>query len=271
MLAVLNSSIDPRPLALCRILVGLAAAAFTFEWVGVLARAASGKYIAIPAIDGLPHLAPQFVAILFAVSLAGAVAMMLGVAGRMPSLLVAATTGTVLLTEHQAYSNHLVLLFSLSLLLGMSGAAGAWSLSRDRIADGVPYWPAFLIKAQITSIYAWTAISKLTPDYLDGRVLRTFLHPWVPLAQDVLPAVAVLSVVAEASLAVFLWVPQFRKAAFALGGALHLGIVVLLQDPASLIGFAMLMATGYVLFAWTGAPQHALTGNATQPSRVGDS
>jgi hypothetical protein len=253
-LAVLNGSIDPRPLALCRILVGLAGAGFAFEWIGVLARAASGQYMAVPVVSGMPTPTPAFVVSLFAVSLVGALAMVLGVAGRVPALLVAVTTVTVLLVEQQAYSNHLVLLSSLSLLLGMSGAAQAWTLSRSTRAAEVPYWPAFLIKAQITSVYAWTAISKLNPDYLDGRVLSTFLQPWVPVPHHLLPAFAALSVLAEATLAIFLWVPKLRKPAFAMGAALHLGILVLLQDPAPLIGFAMLMAAGYVLFAWAQEP-----------------
>lgn len=254
MLTLLTSSIDPRPLALCRILVGLAAAGFVFEWGGVLARAASGDYMVLPAIGGLPALSPAFVVVLFAVSLAAALAMVLGVAGRMPALLVATTTAVVLLAEQQAYSNHLVLLFALSLFLGMSGAAQAWSVSRKPRASGVPYWPAFLIMAQTTTLYAWTAISKVNPDYLSGRVLGTYLQPWVPVPQEMLPVFAALSIVAEALLAVCLWIQKLRKPAFAMGAGLHLGIVVLLQNPAPLIGFAMLMAAGYVLFAWTMEP-----------------
>lgn len=247
--AVLNASIDPRLLAICRILVGLAAAGFAFEWIGVLARAASGNYLTLPIVEGLLKVSPQFVIGLFVMALIASLAMVLGVAGRLASLLVAATTATVMLADQQTYSNHLVLLFVLSLFLGFSGSHEAWTLSRSPKAGWVPYWPAFLVKAQVSSVYAWTAAAKVNQEYLSGEVLDTYLNPWVPLPQELLPVAAVMSIVGEASLAVLLWIPSLTKLTIALGGALHLGIVVLLQDPAPLVGFAMLMATGYVLAA----------------------
>jgi hypothetical protein len=264
MLAVLSAWVDPRPLAICRILVGLAAAGFAFEWIGVLVRAASGNYLALPAVEGLLTVSPQFVIGLFVTALIAALAMVLGVAGRLAPILVAATTGTVLLADQQTYSNHLVLLFVLSLFLGFSGGDQAWALSRSPKSSWVPYWPAFLVKAQVSSVYAWTAIAKINPEYLGGEVLDTYLHPWVPIPQELLPVVAVMSIVAEGSLAVLLWIPQVRKLTIALGAGLHVGIVLLLQDPAPLIGFAMLMATGYVLAAM---PAWKVTGSGYAANR----
>lgn len=264
MLAVLSAWADPRPLAICRILVGLAAAGFAFEWIGVLVRAASGNYLALPAIEGLLTVSPQLVIGLFVTALIASLAMVLGVAGRLAPLLVAATTGTVLLADQQTYSNHLVLLFVLSLFLGVSGGDQAWALSRGHKVGWVPYWPVFLIRAQVSSVYAWTAIAKVNPEYLSGEVLETYLHPWVPIPWDLLPVVAIASIVAEASLAVLLWIPRFRKVTIALGAGLHIGIVVLLQDPLPLIGFAMLMATGYVLAAM---PARKVTGSGCAANR----
>lgn len=246
---ILSDVMDPRPLALARMLVGLAAAGFSFEWISVLARAASGKYLAFPVLAGWPAPSPVFVLVLFAVSLVASAAMVLGLAGRIPALLVSGTTAAVLLVDQQTYSNHLVLLMMLSGFLGMSGAAEAWTVSRAEHPARVPYWPAFLIQAQITTVYAWTAIAKINPQYLSGEVLGTYLQPWAPIPSGLLPVAAVLSIIAEAFLAVGLWVARTRNLALVAGGALHLGIVVLLQDPAPLVGFAALMAGGYVLFA----------------------
>lgn len=245
-----TSTIDPRPLAMARILVGLVAAGFSLEWYWVLSRAASGKYLTIPVFDGWPAPTPALVSALFAVSLVSSVAMVLGLAGRLPAILVGTSAAAVLLMDQQTYSNHMVLLISLAMAVGMSGAAQAWSLSRTPRTARVPYWPALLIKAQITTLYAWTAVAKINPQYLSGEVLGTYLQPWVPIPEHLLPVAALLSIVTEAFLAVALWIPAIRKFAFVVGAGLHVGIVVMLQSPAPLVGFGMLMLSGYILFAW---------------------
>jgi hypothetical protein len=255
---ILSDVMDPRPLALARILVGLAAAGFSFEWISVLARAASGKYLAFPVIPGWPAPSPVFVLVLFAVSLVASAGMVLGLAGRIPALLASAATAAVLLSDQQTYSNHLVLLMMLAGFLGMSGAAEAWTVSRAQHPARVPYWPAFLIKAQVTTVYAWTAFAKVNPQYLSGEVLGTYLQPWAPIPDGLLPLAAVLSIMVEAFLAVGLWIAGTRQAAFVAGAALHLGIVFLLQDSAPLVGFAALMAAGYVLFSAGEEPWPAL-------------
>lgn len=175
--------------------------------------------------------------------------MVLGIAGRVPPIAVAATTATVLLIDQQTYSNHMVLLMMLALFLGMSGSTQALALSRSPRKVEVPYWPAFLIKSQVSILYAWTAIAKMNPQYLSGEVFAAFMQPWVPIPNELLPAAAILSVTTEAFLAVALWIPKTRMAAFILGGGLHIGIVVALDSPAPLVGFGLLMLSGYVLFA----------------------
>lgn len=255
----LTDVIDPRPLALCRILVGVVAVWFSFEWVRVLARASSGQYLALPVFEALPLLSPDFVRALFVVSIVAAVAMILGVAGRLPAIMVATTVAVVLLIEQQTYSNHMVLLMMLAAFLGVSGSASAWRFSRSPRATSVSYWPAFLIQILITTLYAWTALSKVNPQYLSGEVLSTFLQGWVPIPEQLLPVAAVSSIAAEAFLAIALWIPRLRKLAFVVGAGLHIGIVVLLDSPAPLIGFGLLMATGYILFAWA-APDRILSG-----------
>lgn len=246
---ILTRVISPRPLALARILVGLVALTFTFEWIRVLLRVSSGNYLTLPVIEGIPSPGHEIVLALFAVSLSGSAAMILGLAGRVPAIMVAATAATVLLLDQQTYSNHMVLLMMLALFLGMSGSHCAWSLSRSAHKTDVPYWPAFLIKSQISILYAWTAIAKINSQYLSGEVLSTFMQPWMPVPDEFLPAAAILSVMTEAFLAVALWIPQTRKIAFLVGGGLHIGIVVALDSPAPLVGFGLLMLSAYVLFA----------------------
>lgn len=244
----LIKAIDARPLAIGRILVGVASLAIAVEWLWPLLRVGSGSYLAMPVFTGWGYLQVVPVLILFGISVGASLSMMLGVAGRLPALLLAVVTFIVLLADQQVYSNHLLLLGALSTLLALSGAAEALTVFRIKHTQMVPYWPAFLIKAQITTLYAWTAIAKINPQYLSGEILETNLRPWVPIPEDLMSAVAVLSIVSEGFLAVALWIPRCRLLAFAAGGGLHLGILVCLVQPAPLIPFAMLMAVGYVLF-----------------------
>lgn len=261
---LLTGTMDARPLAAARILVGLVSIGFTFEWVITLARAASGKFLTLPVSAYLPPPTLSLVWVLLAVSVGASIAMVLGIAGRVPALLVAGVSAFVLLIDQQTYSNHLVLLMMLALFLGCSGAAQAWTVSRTKRATRVPAWPAFLIKVQITTLYVWTAVAKINPQYLSGEVLQTYLQPWVPIPETMLPAVALASIATEAFLAVALWIPRIRTLALVTGAALHVGIVVMLDSPAPLVGFGVLMLSGYILFAWN--PRHAES-SAPAPSK----
>ena len=246
---LLIRTIDARPLALARIAVGISSLPIALESLFPMLDVASGDYLVLPVFNGSPPLTSIGVWALFAVSVTASVAMILGIAGRLPAILVSACAATALLSDQQLYSNHLLLLVMLSALLGLSGAAKAIrSVELNRTAQ-VPYWPAFLIKAQITTLYAWTAIAKINPQYLSGEVVGSNLREWVPVGIDLLPAVSVLSIAAEAFLAVALWVPFTRALGFLVGSGLHIGILVCLVNPAPLIPFALLMLSGYVLFA----------------------
>ncbi|WP_077490554.1 HTTM domain-containing protein [Sinomonas mesophila] len=249
MLQFVNRDIDARPLALARIIIGLASFLLPVEWLKPMLRVASGDYLALPVFDGLPSVPTAAVYGLFAVSLLGSAAMVMGIFGGLPALAVAACSAIVLLADQQVYSNHFLLLVMLCTFIGLSGASKAMTVLRPKATQPVPYWPAFLIKAQITTLYAWTAISKVNPQYLSGDVLADQLRPWVPVPDSLLPAVAVTSIVVEAFLAVALWLPRTRLLAFIAGFGLHVGILVLLLYPGPLISFAMLMSSGYVLFA----------------------
>ena len=253
---LLTQNIDARPLAIGRILLGIASLPLALEWFRPLLKVASRDYIALPVFDGAGSLPSIVVMVFFGVSLIASAGMILGVGGRFPALLLAAVTALVLLADQQIYSNHLLLLLMLATFIGLSGAHRAFTVfdlkrrqRRRRGTVAVPSWPAFLIKAQITTLYFWTAVSKINPQYLSGEVIDANLRGWVPIPEGMLPAVSVMSIAAEFFLAVALWIPKTRLLAFVVGFGLHLGILAALTSPAPLIPFAMLMATGYVLFA----------------------
>jgi Vitamin K-dependent gamma-carboxylase len=250
MRAVLTATMNPRPLAAARIIVGLVAVGFSFEWGRILLRASSGNFLALPVVSGWSSVHPPFVAGLFALSMGASLAMVMGLAGRLPAALVAVTAGVALLADEQTYSNHLVLLMMMATWLSLSSADQAFSLSRSPKSKQVPYWPAFLIKMQITTLYGWTAIAKINEQYLSGEVVGTYVHSWMPISAQLLPAAAVLSILAEAFLSVALWIPSLRKIGYLVGAGLHVGIVVFLDSPAPLVGFGALMLSGYVIFAY---------------------
>ncbi|WP_411373886.1 HTTM domain-containing protein [Arthrobacter sp. MPF02] len=262
MLQILTAKVDPRPLAAARIITGLVAVGFTFEWGRTLLRASSGNFLTMPVVTGWPPVDPTFTYALVALSLTASLAMAVGFSGRIPAIIVACTTGTVLLSDQQTYSNHLVLLFLMTTWISLSGAHRVWRLPFTRRRDLVPYWPAFLIKVLISSLYAWTAVSKINPQYLSGEVIGTYLQPWVPISDHLLPVTAALSILAEAFLSVALWLARLRKLAFLVGAGLHLGIVICLESSAPLVGFGASMLSGYIIFGYGKAQRVPTDGSA---------
>lgn len=273
MLGILTRTVDARPLAVVRIIVGLASLPLVFEWFHPLWRVASGDFLAVPGFAWLPPVDPAFVLALAGVALVSGLAMALGIAPRLAGALVSITAALALVLDQQAYSNHLLLLVLLAALVAMSDAGSALTIRNRRGTTAVPYWPAFLIQLQITTLYAWTAIAKINPSYLSGEVIDTNLRSWVPAPPALLPAVAVATIAAEAFLAFALWVPRLRPAAFVVGAGLHVGILFVLVNPEPLVPFAALMFCGYVLFAreWFDAGPSARLGRllaaANQPIR----
>lgn len=249
MLPILSRTINARPLAMGRILVGLASLIVATEWFVTLGRLSTGTKLQLPYVESMPLIGPSAVLAMFAVAVVAGLGAILGIAGRLPMILVCATSVAALAADRQAFSNHLVLLALLALYLSFSGAGetlkvGAWNRSVR-----VPYWPAFLVKFQITTVYAWTAISKLNEQYLSGEVIGQHLREWVPLAPQLLPLLALGSVGIELFLSVALWIRALRPLAFLAGAGLHLGIVLMLNTAMPLVAFALIMLAGYVLFA----------------------
>jgi hypothetical protein len=246
-------AVRPEGLAIGRILIGTAGLVLIVEWWIPLARVASGEFVPVPAFDWTPAVNPLLVQVLVITGLVGGVLLLLGVLARAGAFLVFLTSVAAMVLEQQTYSHHLYLLVWMTGLLALSRCGKALALPPKKVSRTVPYWPIFLIKLQISVVYFWTGVSKMNEQYVSGEVLRTFLNPWVPIPDQLLGLAAVFSIGIELFLAFALWIPRLLLAATVLGAALHLGIVVLLQDPLPLIMFAMLMTAGYVQF-WTSLP-----------------
>ncbi|GEM_PF-610452 len=265
---LLTREVDARPLAVSRILVGLVGIGMSLEWAVPLIRIAGGDVLRVPVVAWTPPPTAFVVVLLFLVTFVGGMGMVLGVFGRAAAIMVAASAGIALLADQQVYSNHALLLVLVATLIAMSGAHRALSILgwlRRRAArramrnadagppDGrpiterVPYWPAFLIRALLSSVYLWTAIAKVNPDYLAGDVFAHFGNELMQLLEPVLPALAVASILTELFVGIALWVRPLFPLALLAGVGLHVGIVATLNDPYPLVLFAMLMAPAYLL------------------------
>lgn len=263
----LDRWVDPRGIALGRILVALASFALIVEWWIPLARLSSDEFVRLPTTTWIPAATPALVQGLVSVGLVGAVLLLLGTLARFGAALVCLTSAFALVLDEQVYSNHLYLLVWMAGLLAMSRCANALAFPRRKSREPVPYWPVFLIKVQISVVYFWTGVSKINEQYLSGEVLQTVMNGWVPVPDEAFSYMALLSIGVEIFLSIALWIPRLVPIATALGACLHLGIIILLQGPWPLIFFALLMAAGYVQFL-TSRPQQLLEGNSGTPRRV---
>lgn len=256
MKGLLERETDPRPLALVRIVVGLSAIALAVfvERRGLSALSADGAFHVQPT-SWLPTLTPGLVDVVVALWIAFAIALTVGLFARLAAAGVAVVAAASMALELQAFSNHVTLLVALSALLALGNPSAAWSLDARRRGPraSIPYWPSFLIKFQISTVYAYAALSKLNESFLSAEVLGSRWEPVVGdpvgVIQALLVAIAVSTVLAESFLAVALWSERFRRIAVPLGLALH--VVIPATLGAALIPFSTLMLGAYVLFpAW---------------------
>lgn len=200
----LDRWVDPRGVALGRILVALASFALIVEWWIPLVRLSSGEFVRLPTTYWAPAVTPALVQGLVSVALIGAVLLLLGTMARVGAALVCLTSAFALVLDEQTYSNHLYLLVWMTGLLAMSRCGNAFAFPRRKSRELVPYWPVFLIKFQISVVYFWTGISKINEQYLSGEVLQTFMNEWVPIPDAALSYLALLSIGVEIFLSIAL-------------------------------------------------------------------
>jgi hypothetical protein len=113
--------------------------------------------------------------------------------------------------------------------------------------------PLRLIQTQVSVVFLWTALAKLTPIFLSGSLLAVSFRGPVPLPFDPAPAgfrtLALVIVCWELLVAVGLWLPSLRKALLVGVAGFHIAIILFLTPTLGLAAFAATMGCGYVLFA----------------------
>jgi len=187
-------------------------------------------------------LPPSIVASLCVVRTAAAAAFMLGIAPTAAGLAAGAAGYIVLAQRPFGFLFTFHLLYLGTILLALTDAGSAFAL-RPRPARS-PASSLLLMRLFVASIYAWAAIGKLRPDWLDGRALAV-LHDMQaltgPLADVLLatPARRAMTSCAvalgELSLGPLLLWRRTRPAA--LGAAYFFHIVIEIMGRPDLLGW----------------------------------
>jgi len=234
LLQILTRQTDARPVAIVRILVGLAAIGFALEsWINI-GRVLSPQVVDMPYVAWYPRLSGAVLPLFIGVWLCAALAFAFGLRSRLCGVILTLSMAYTLFFDQQLYSNHLYLatLVVLLLTVAQSGARfsldARWSGGRDLISE----WPILLLKIQISIVYFYAALVKVNSQYLSGAMLAGF-WPFNTLATlpsgwspaQILPLLAVASILIELFLAIALWMPRLRWIALPVGIGFHLMII----------------------------------------------
>jgi hypothetical protein len=234
--------VSARQLAVVRLLIGVSAGFAAWEASRMLPRLLGPLVIRLPFFSWLPVLPSSALPLFLAVWLLAAVAFAVGWKTRVAGPLLTLAIGYTLFLDQQTYSNHLYLLLLVVLLLTISG--------------GRVGWPILLLKIQVTIVYFFSAMAKITPQYLAGEILISSLKQegWLAVpgawrAPAAMSALAMASIVAELFIAFGLWSRRLRLPAIFAGAGFHLLTVAVLDSSRlSLAIFTLAMFAVYVLF-----------------------
>lgn len=238
--------INPRPVAVARIGLGVATILMSVEAFEILATIANGR-LAAPVFAGVPGPAvPVLIAVLVLQILAGA-ATALGWKTEVAASVSVLLSIAVLLADQQTYSSHRLLVTLLLSYLVFARAGTAWSVRPSAGLPPVPFWPQLLMMSQLSVVYFFSAINKVNPDFASGKPLATWV--WLELPWQMYTLASVMTIAVELIIAIGLWFPASRRLAVALGLGLHLSIVILMNhDTLALVAFAIACMSLYPLF-----------------------
>ena len=258
LMRLLQLRADARSLAVARITLAVCAFGLAWENWRILSRLLNPIIVRLPYFEWLPRLPVSALPVLIGAWVIASAAFLLGWKTRVAGAIITGLCGYTLLLDQQLYSNHLYLFFLIVLLLSVADCGAALSLDslHKGTHDTVAGWPALLLMVQVSLVYCFSALAKLTPQYLSGDVLsQTFKQQgWLvfPLSwrsAQVLSVLAVLAIVLELFIAFGLWNKRLRWFAVVGGLALHAFILTTLDSSRLSLGvFALEMFALYPLF-----------------------
>lgn len=252
MLNWLTDEIDPRPLGLARIAVGLAAVIRVFVAIPVLLRLTQDDIVLIPYAVWIPTPTLSMVVVIVTIWLVSAVLFTIGWRLAISGTVLSLSIALVLALDQQTYSNHLYLMLWLTVLLTLA-RAGAGLAVGDR-KERVIRWPVILIMVQLVIVYGFSGLSKINDGFLSGSVLAGSLDsgilpfPEALMTPLFLSILASIVVVVEVALALLLWFSRYRPLMFVLGLGLHVSITLFMSATGELAVFSILALSLYPLF-----------------------
>ncbi len=237
----MNAPRDARPTAYVRAIIGTAAFLRAQEAFGILTEVLRPNQLRLPYVSFLPDLSPAVLLWLVGLWAVLALCFATGFQTRVSGLSLALVMGYVLLFDQQSYSNHLYLLILATALLALGNSGATFSLDARRSdrhapprAATVPNWLVLLLRWQLSMVYFWGAVGKLTVPFLSGDIVREFTQPtirvWLRSTGSegaILATIAGAAIATELFLSVAIWLPRLRYLTLATGAALHGGMIAL--------------------------------------------
>ena len=246
-----------RLVATARIMIGVTSMLAAFEMWRLLPHFLMPTVIRLPYFEWLPVLPIGSAWAFILLWVLSSIAFVIGWKTRIAGAVLACVIAYSLLLDQQLYSNHLYLLFLIVGLLTIADTGAAISMdARPMERATVPGWPIWLLKVQVSIVYIFSAIAKLTPQYLAGEVLTESLkqHGFftVPIGWRVpvaMKALAIVAIVMELFVGLGLWSRRLRPVAVMAGVLFHMFIIAALDSSRlSLSIFALEMFAVYLLF-----------------------
>ena len=245
--------IDARPVVFARIVVGSMAMLRGVEGWRIGSRVVDPSTLKAPLINGLT-LSSELLLPLIITWIICAVLFTAGVFIRVAGLILTACMFVTLLADEQLYSNHLYLIAIEVLLLTFVGSGKIQFRKKNATVSA---WPVVLLKIQLSIVYAFAAITKITPVFLSGAILylnlrRTGIFA-LPPSLRTLPILAVLSVAAvltEIFLSLALWSKKYRRVGVVVGVLFHLTLTVMIvpEVAVQLFVFSLAVLALYPLY-----------------------
>jgi predicted DCC family thiol-disulfide oxidoreductase YuxK len=259
--SLVTAEVPSRPIGVMRVIVGSGALLKLILLAPLLFRLADPAFVQAPYWVGVPRLsraAAVAICTLWAIS---AAAFLLGARTRVAGGVLTLTLVGILFLDQQFWSNQFYLLTLLVFLLTAadSGASLSFDARRDKIREYVSAGMVMLIRLQLSVVYFYTAVAKVSPGYLSGAVLR-WNFQWFPWAGHIPPrllvAAALFSIAVEIFLSIGIWFAAARPFVFVLGAGLHLFTVTSLEPTLrSELGVFALITLSMYLPLVNAAPQ----------------
>jgi vitamin K-dependent gamma-carboxylase len=222
--------------------------------------------------------APALRAVVVGIGLCG-VAIAAGVATRVAAGAFLLGFGYLELLDRTTYLNHYWAITLLAVLLVALPADGVPTVTRRRVARGIPAWTLWLLRGQVATVYVFAAIAKIDADWLlRGEPLTTWLaaRTDLPLVGPLLglPGAGLIAswagLLFDLTIVGWLWWRPTRLVAMIAVMAFHAGTWLLFPQigvfPLLMVG----LATLWLPPAWPVAALRRVGVTTSQPSPLRD-